>query len=63
MVSVQENGEGVSFSVKVQPRAKKNSITGEVGGGPTGVELAGSIAEIAQKVMAKDFRGIDPTRA
>ncbi|MFL6300909.1 MAG: NAD(P)/FAD-dependent oxidoreductase [Terriglobales bacterium] len=34
-----------------------------VGGGPTGVELAGSIAEIAQKVMAKDFRGIDPTRA
>ena len=34
-----------------------------VGGGPTGVEIAGSIAEIAQKVMAKDFRCIDPTRA
>jgi len=34
-----------------------------VGGGPTGVEIAGSIAEIAQKVMARDFRCIDPTRA
>jgi len=32
MVSVQENGDSISFSVKVQPRAKKNSITGEVGG-------------------------------
>src|SRR5438128_4623546 len=34
-----------------------------VGGGPTGVELAGAIAEIATKVMARDFRGIDPSRA
>jgi NADH dehydrogenase len=42
-------------------RAMLNFVV--VGGGPTGVELAGSIAEIAQKVMAKDFRGIDPTRA
>ena len=32
MVSVQESGDGISFSVKVHPRAKKNSITGEVGG-------------------------------
>ena len=31
-----------------------------VGGGPTGVELAGAIAEIACKGMAKDFRQIDP---
>jgi NADH:ubiquinone reductase (H+-translocating) len=31
-----------------------------VGGGPTGVELAGAIAEIACKVMVKDFRRIDP---
>jgi NADH dehydrogenase len=31
-----------------------------VGGGPTGVELAGAIAEIACKVMARDFRHIDP---
>lgn len=34
-----------------------------VGGGPTGVELAGAMAEIARRVMAHDFREIDPTRA
>ena len=34
-----------------------------VGGGPTGVELAGAIAELAQHVMAKDFRYIDTTKA
>ncbi len=33
-----------------------------VGGGPTGVELAGAIGEIACKVMTRDFRRID-TRA
>lgn len=32
MVAVTENSGGVSFSVKVHPRAKKNSITGEVAG-------------------------------
>jgi NADH:ubiquinone reductase (H+-translocating) len=31
-----------------------------VGGGPTGVELAGALAEIAQNVLASDFRSIDP---
>ena len=30
-----------------------------VGGGPTGVELAGAIGEIACRVMARDFRAID----
>ena len=30
-----------------------------VGGGPTGVELAGAIGEIACKVMARDFRSFD----
>ncbi len=34
-----------------------------VGGGPTGVELAGAIAEIARKAMARDFRAIDPRAA
>ena len=33
-----------------------------VGAGPTGVELAGAMAEIAQKVMPREFRAID-TRA
>jgi uncharacterized protein (TIGR00251 family) len=32
MVSVTENCESISFPVKVHPRAKSNSITGEIGG-------------------------------
>lgn len=32
-----------------------------VGGGPTGVELAGSIAEIAHYTLKKEFRGINPS--
>ena len=31
-----------------------------VGGGPTGVEMAGAIAELALKTLATDFRHIDP---
>jgi NADH dehydrogenase len=31
-----------------------------VGGGPTGVELAGTLAEIARHALAKEFRSIDP---
>jgi len=34
-----------------------------IGGGPTGVELAGAIADIARKALAKDFRAIDTRRA
>ncbi|WP_047307378.1 NAD(P)/FAD-dependent oxidoreductase [Rhodopseudomonas palustris] len=34
-----------------------------VGGGPTGVELAGSIADIAHHVLARDFRRINPRAA
>jgi NADH dehydrogenase len=34
-----------------------------VGGGPTGVELAGAIAEVARFALAKDFERIDPTKA
>jgi NADH dehydrogenase len=34
-----------------------------VGGGPTGVEMAGAIAEIARYTLAKDFRHIDPSTA
>ncbi len=33
-----------------------------VGGGPTGVELAGAIAEISRTTLAEDFRRIDPTQ-
>jgi len=33
-----------------------------VGGGPTGVELAGTLAEIARHALAHEFRSIDPAR-
>lgn len=34
-----------------------------VGGGPTGVELAGAFAELSRTVLARDFRRMDPTQA
>ena len=34
-----------------------------VGGGPTGVEMSGAIAEIAHKTMIKDFRRIDTAKS
>jgi NADH:ubiquinone reductase (H+-translocating) len=34
-----------------------------VGGGPTGVELAGALCEVARHALARDFRRIDPTQA
>ncbi len=34
-----------------------------IGGGPTGVELAGALAELAKAALARDFRHIDPTTA
>ena len=34
-----------------------------VGGGPTGVELAGAFAELTRRVLRKDFDRIDPTRS
>jgi len=33
-----------------------------VGGGPTGVEMAGAVAELARRALAADFREIDPRR-
>jgi NADH dehydrogenase len=34
-----------------------------IGGGPTGVEMAGAIAEISRYTLAKDFRHIDPSKS
>jgi NADH dehydrogenase len=33
-----------------------------IGGGPTGVELAGAVAELSRRALARDFRAIDPSR-
>jgi NADH dehydrogenase len=52
--------------------AERQAIAGEasgplnfvvVGGGPTGVELAGTLAEICKHVLAHEFRSIDPSMA
>lgn len=34
-----------------------------IGGGPTGVELAGSIAELSRHTLSREFRNIDPRNA
>jgi NADH dehydrogenase len=34
-----------------------------VGAGPTGVEMAGAVAELARKTLVSDFRNIDPASA
>jgi len=34
-----------------------------IGGGPTGVELAGTLAEIARHTLTDEFRSIDPSQA
>ncbi len=34
-----------------------------IGGGPTGVELAGAIADLARLALVKDFQAIDTTKA
>ena len=34
-----------------------------IGGGPTGVELAGTLAELARKTLTHDFRVVDPRQS
>jgi len=46
---------------ETDPAARAEWLTfAIVGGGPTGVELAGAIREIAQRTMTGDFRNFDP---
>jgi len=47
--SMEEKEEWLTFAI--------------VGGGPTGVELAGAIAEIAHRIIKDDFKEIDTTKA
>lgn len=49
--------------VKDKEKRKELMTFCVIGGGPTGVELAGAIAELAKKTLAKDFRNIDPNTA
>jgi NADH dehydrogenase len=46
------------------PQARSRYLTfAIVGGGPTGVELAGAIAEMSRFTLAKDFRNVDVTQS
>jgi NADH dehydrogenase len=46
------------------PEERRRLLTfAVIGAGPTGVELAGAIAELAKVALAKDFRVIDPRDA
>ena len=46
------------------PEARKDWLTfAVIGGGPTGVEMAGALAEIARHTLAGDFRHFDPAVA
>jgi len=49
---------------EAHPAARRPLLTFVVvGGGPTGVELAGAIADISRTVLVRDFRHIDPSTA
>ncbi|HEU0165471.1 MAG TPA: FAD-dependent oxidoreductase, partial [Thermomicrobiales bacterium] len=51
-------------NVETDPEKRKALLTFIViGGGPTGVELAGAIGEIAHHTLAKEFDNIDPRQA
>jgi NADH dehydrogenase len=46
------------------PAARRELLTFVcIGGGPTGVEMAGAISEIARAALAKEYHRIDPTSA
>jgi NADH:ubiquinone reductase (H+-translocating) len=45
------------------PEARTPPTFAVIGAGPTGVELAGALADIARKALAGDFRHIDPRDA
>ena len=49
---------------ELDPKKQEELLTfAIVGGGPTGVELAGAIADISRTVLVRDFKRIDPSRA
>ena len=50
--------------LEADPEARRAELTFiVVGAGPTGIELAGAMAEIARTVIPRDFRAIDTTTA
>jgi NADH:ubiquinone reductase (H+-translocating) len=58
--SILENFEKILYSDETEKEALLNIVV--VGGGPTGVELAGAFAEIKRDILPKDFFRIDFTK-
>ena len=56
---VLEAFEAAERDTNVEARRRHLSFV-VVGGGPTGVELAGAIGEMSRYTLARDFRSIDP---
>src|SRR5580693_10066483 len=56
-----ENHDAENHDVQNHDNDPLNFVV--VGAGPTGVELAGTLAEICRHALAQDFRTIDPRRA
>jgi len=59
VLMVFENAERVAIAGSVGPPL--NFVV--IGAGPTGVELAGAIADISKRYMEHDFREIDPSKS
>jgi len=59
---VLEAFEKAELTTDMRERRKQLTFV-VVGGGPTGVELAGAIGEMSRFTLARDFRNIDPTLA
>lgn len=58
ILSIYERAEN-----EVNPEVRSSLLNFVVvGGGPTGVELAGAIADISRTVLLNDFKNIDPTQ-
>jgi NADH dehydrogenase len=50
--------------IEQDPRRRETWLTFVVvGGGPTGIEMAGQIAELARDALRRDFHSVDPRRA
>ncbi|HSP81981.1 MAG TPA: NAD(P)/FAD-dependent oxidoreductase, partial [Myxococcaceae bacterium] len=49
---------------ETDPRRRRELLTFVIiGAGPTGAEMAGALAEISRRTLAKDFQNIDPSQA
>jgi NADH:ubiquinone reductase (H+-translocating) len=50
--------------MEANPKERERLMTiAVIGGGPTGVEMAGAMAELVRQALARDFRNIDPATA